>query len=338
MDSRITKSRLNRVLSYDWLKIIALIVAIIFAWSLAFTMGAPRISVGQKFDLFVYDCDFTKSISENEMLSDAKNKNVFSYDVLDYGSRQFTEDYFGTIMTAVTSTGEGDIMVLSNFESDIENNKSKFRSLIDNYYCFYDFEKLVEDAENYCIKNRFVTKNGEKYVLGENAVALYFKSRMAKDPRFKTDEKIQEGIKNEIERVKSVWNNAQLLKDVLKNHPEIFVKYTRYTQTVNAVESDRDKQRYQELLDKETEKYYALDLGKLTGGEKDVTKAFVKTVYEQKEDGSYEIVSSSTDGIVMCAFDYLMMQPDLQFESVAFINYVIKTYSDFMGNPSSLID
>ena len=339
MDSRITKSRLSRVLSYDWLKIIAIIVAIIFVWSLAFAMGAPRISVGQTFDLFVYDSDFTTATNESDMISDAKNKNVFSYDVLDFGSRQFTEDYFNTLMSAITTTGEGDIMVISDFESDIAKNKSKFRSLIDGYgYCFYDLESFVKAAKEYCILNhRFITQKGENYVLNEEIISDYFKNRMAKDPRFKTDEKIQAGIKNEIERIKNVWNNALLLDDLLKNHKEIFVKYKKYSQSLALAETDRDKEYYNGLLEKETEKYYGIDLGKLTDGEKDITSAYVKTVYKQKEDGSYEIVSSSASGIVMCAFDYSNMQPDLQFESISFIIYMVKTYSNFIGSPKELI-
>lgn len=336
MDSRITKSRLARVLSYDWIKMVALVVAIIFVWSLAFTMGAPRISVGQKFDLFVYNCDFTKSTDESEIFSDAKSKNVFSYDVLDFGARTFTEEYFATLMSAITATYEGDIMVLSDFESDKTENKSKFRSLIDGYaYCFYDYNELVKNAEDYCMLNhRFVSKNGENYVLNEEVISDYFKTRMQNDPRFRSEEKIAAGVKNEIERIKNVWNNSQRLKKLLADHPEIFVKYKRYDQALASAESDRDKARYQELVSNEEEKLYAIDLGKLTGGEKDITSAFVKTVYN--EDYS-EIISSSADGIVMCVFDYSKEQPDLQFESISFVNYIIKTYSDFLAEPEGLI-
>ena len=44
MDAKITKKRLNILLSYDWIKIILLAVAAILVWSLIFTMTATRVT------------------------------------------------------------------------------------------------------------------------------------------------------------------------------------------------------------------------------------------------------------------------------------------------------
>lgn len=333
MDNRITKSRLARVLSYDWLKIILIMAAIVFVWALAYTIGAPRISVGQQFDLFVYNCDFTEVTDEGTLLNDAKKSGAFSYDVLEMGSREFTEEYFSTIMSAATSVYEGDVMIMSDFEDDIKNNCSKFRSFTDNYGAIVaDYSVLVKNAKDYCLINEFVVKgkNGE-YSLNKSAIEVYFKNRMKKDARFRTDEKKAEGVKSEIERIKAVWNNALILENIIENHSDVFVTYRRYGQSLAAASSDQEKKTYQEYYDKCSERLCGVNLGKLTGGEKDIKDLYCKTVYSENvsEGGTPEIESYSADGIVMFVFDYTNEQPDLQYETLGFVNYIFKTYSNF---------
>lgn len=54
MDAKITKKRLNILLSYDWIKIILVAVAMIVLWSLVFTMTATRVTNAQNFTIFNY--------------------------------------------------------------------------------------------------------------------------------------------------------------------------------------------------------------------------------------------------------------------------------------------
>ena len=54
MDNRFTKKRITNMLAYDWLKMVIIILAIILFWSLAYTIGAPRISPGQTFTVYYY--------------------------------------------------------------------------------------------------------------------------------------------------------------------------------------------------------------------------------------------------------------------------------------------
>ena len=143
MDNRITKTRLGNLLSYDWLKIIAIIIAIALVWSLAFTTGAPRASVGQTFGLFTYAPDFEKAKDEGTLLSEAKADGAFSYDILDFNVRSMQKDYYATIMTAANSVQEGDIFVTSDFAETQEKNQSPFRSFVDGYgSVVYDLDAL----------------------------------------------------------------------------------------------------------------------------------------------------------------------------------------------------
>ena len=71
MDAKITKLRLSRMLSYDWLKIVGTAVGVIIVWVLIFTMTATRITPAQTFTIANYlgnnamSTEFNKSVSKN---------------------------------------------------------------------------------------------------------------------------------------------------------------------------------------------------------------------------------------------------------------------------------
>ncbi len=325
MDNRITGKRLSNVLSYDWFKIIIIIAAVALVWSLAFTMGAPRATTGQTFGFFVYS-DFQCAKRESDVLQDAKNKGAFSYDVLDFNTRSLTKDYYATVMTASTSVQEGDVFIMSDVLSGEDKNDSVFRSFVDTYGLAYDLNELISDAEKYCLDNYVVVEADGVYTIDEARVRRIFAERMKKDPRFrnKNSQKYKDGEKSEIERFKSVWNNAQKLKQVLEDHPELKVNYKKYTQMVAGLsDDDKTKDDYIALLEKEIERPYALNLGKLTGGKTPITDLYARVL------GSGDEKTVTADGIVLCVFDYESYQPDLQYETIGFINYFIENYSNF---------
>ena len=339
MDARITKSRMSRVLSYDWFKILIMVVAIAFFWSLLFTMGAPRASVGQTFDLFVYG-DFSGK-NEGTVLSEAAENGAFSYDVLKRGSRSFTQEYYNSVLSAVITTYEGDIMITSDFQAAIDKNQSRARSFVDSYgNVVYDIASLVADAKNYCISNGTVVavspdgNESEGYILDEAAVERLFRSRMQKDPRFRTEEKKRAGIKQETARIKKVWNDAINVENLIANHPEALWSYERFDQSVKAETDEKRKAEYEKYKAQSGGvKFYGINLGALTGGEKEITSLYSKATYNEKN----EIVSTSADGIIVLAFNYRSQQPHLQYETLGFINYILKTYSDFVTADNRLI-
>ena len=110
MDNKITKRRLANLLAYDWIKIVVIIAAIVLVWSLAFTTGAPRASTGQVFNVFYYG-DFSYQKSPGVINDEAKKSGAYSYDVLSLDARELYIDYYSTIMSAVSATYEGDIMI-----------------------------------------------------------------------------------------------------------------------------------------------------------------------------------------------------------------------------------
>ena len=90
MDAKITKKRLNILLSYDWIKIILVAVAMIVLWSLVFTMTATRVTNAQNFTIFNYTGTSANS-RFNSYSSTLKEKGVFSY-----GSNKGSKIHQGT--------------------------------------------------------------------------------------------------------------------------------------------------------------------------------------------------------------------------------------------------
>ena len=314
------------MLSYDWLKMVAVVVAIVFVWVLAFTIGAPRATTGQTFGVFYFHGgNFKYSTEAAELSANMKKEGVFSYDVLDFNVREIGENYSEILLTS-TSVQEGDVMITVDHPAKIETFNSPFRMLMDGYgEVFYDYNDLIKDAKEYCLKNKFVYKSGEVYLLDENKIQSYFETRMDGDPRFRDEEsqRYKDGIQSEIERIKMVWNNAIMFEDCLSAHPEIKYSYVRYTQSVEA-DSSADGS---EILSQQTEKLYGINLGKLTGGSSIITTDFYYNIVDENNN----VTDSSADGIVLCVYDFYAYQPHLQFETLGFVNSIISKYSNFLN-------
>ena len=169
------------------------------------------------------------------------------------------------------------------------------------------------------------------YLLNSQAITEYFAQRMKKDPRFKDtkSDKYKQGILDEIARIKSVWNNAVMLEDCLSYHPEIRYNYARYTQLVKS-----DPENYTEDAYHNTKELtYGINLGALTGGAVDVNSEYSKVVLD--ENG--EIASTSANNVIICVFNYSKQQPDLQFETLGFVNFMIARYSNFLNVNAPLV-
>ena len=91
------------MLSYDCHKMVAVVVAIVFVWVLAFTIGAPRATTGQTFGVFYFHGgNFKYSTEAAELSANMKKEGVFSYDVLDFNVREIGESYSEILLTSTT--------------------------------------------------------------------------------------------------------------------------------------------------------------------------------------------------------------------------------------------
>ena len=212
------------MLSYDWLKIVAVCVAVIFAWGLIFTMTATRITPAQTFTVVNYfgNGSMNGVGGESGRAHKAHQANVFSYEVIETSLVDIPSsgDYGYTIMEARMATSEGDVAFVPNivnpdsvYEVSVNGETEKrydtyMQNLLARYgHCLFNLDPNAEDGYFKCMEN-FLNRYYEGgYVdgqLNEETVKQDFLARIKKnkDKRFKTETQIAKGIQDEIARVK----------------------------------------------------------------------------------------------------------------------------------------
>ena len=65
----------------------------------------------------------------------------------------------------------------------------------------------------------------------------------------------------------------------------------------------------------------------------DVNSEYSKVLLD--ENG--EIASTSANNVIICVFNYSKQQPDLQFETLGFVNFMIARYSNFLNINAPLV-
>ena len=80
MDVKVTKKRFFNLVAYDWIKIVALSVAIVFVWILLFTTCATRATDGQQFYFVLYGDVSAKGSEDFAMLKKMKKDNLITED------------------------------------------------------------------------------------------------------------------------------------------------------------------------------------------------------------------------------------------------------------------
>jgi hypothetical protein len=298
MDAKITKKRLNDLLSYDWIKIIALVIAGIVLWSLIFTMTSVRLSAGQQFKFFLY-YDVTTGDNFSDFVQDLKKKDILSFDVLDNSYEQLMEDTSSTILSARFAVNEGDIMFITNSETeaDEENDiaavSSNFKSFVDSYNLAYPIEDLIADAEAYYTK--FYNEQGEFNMI---FLKSHFKERMKGDNRYKTDEQFEKAYIQEMARIDILKNAVIKLKAYILSNPSICVNYKIYEQYTKNNPDDTDY-----IVGEE--KIYGLDLS-----------GIIDT----------DIIKNSAGGnenVTLVVLNWKSKQPDLQYEVIPVIASIL---------------
>ncbi len=298
MDNKITKSRLSNFLAYEWILIILVVVIAMVGWELIYTMTGVRLTVGQTFKVY-YDETVLSSNDQAfyELYKFKTDDSIFSYDVIEVNTEGLTSDY--NVLSVRLSTYEGDIIITDTAKGEEEGAQSRAEYILNNFR-MYDLDSLCEDAEDYL---KSYLKNGEtdalKYEnLDQNKIASKFKERMRKDNRFRGEENTANGIELEKERIKTLCEEVSFFKNFLQNaSSEMFYKHT--------------------LTEELGEKRYGLKADALKNGALNAD-----TYFRNRTDGS-------SKGVVIMTFDFLEHQPDLQFETVSFMNMCIRNFTDF---------
>lgn len=118
MDAKITKKRLGDFLSYEWVKVLAIAVALIMLWSLLFSTTATRLTNDQVFTVINYT-GTTVGTGFDKYLNLPVDGSLFSYEVYEIGAVDTETQggtYAGVLLETRLSTGEGDVMFVADAE------------------------------------------------------------------------------------------------------------------------------------------------------------------------------------------------------------------------------
>ena len=328
MDNKVNKTRLYNLFSYDWLKIIAVIVGIILCWEVFYALGSVKLTTGQYFTYyFDYDVVSGDSDAWTEFVNDDK---FLSYDVLSKNSNRLMR--INDILSIKLTIQEGDIIISQDKPVQPEDNFKNViaMSRVDSGL-IYDLDQLYADAKEYV--SGFI-KEGYSFdtldLLGDDTIDLdkvsdCFTKRLAGDNRFRTPVQWQEGLLLEKGRIINLYKDVKDLGKYLTFDDSYFFTYVRYKQQYelsdpNSSFTEDYKKKYEKELSERGEKRYGIRLDKLEGGagKTDITKFF-------KMSGE-----STAKYTMMMAYNFKKYQPDLQYETVSFMMGVVRATSTLL--------
>lgn len=348
MDNRITKKRLYDLFSYDWLKAILIVLGVIIAWEFIYAVASVKLTSGQEFKVF-FDQN-VYHVETNQILKDIQDKKILSYDVLDYGSENMLADY--NLLSTRIEVGEGDIVFTDNKVNETEGEEKvvvRAKTVIDQNP-IYSYQDLLRDSKTYIIS--YFYKNGvidlskidkadldllelDLSNIDGQKIESVFRERMKKDNRFRKEAQIVEGIKEEKARIEKLVSDINFFNEFMQNaesyfRQEIFMRYTRYEQSLEQATKDTDIEDYSGAIEREKEQgrenaVYGIDMGVLSskGSPKEDASSLVKLNTSSAED------SGTANNVIMMVINLKDKQPHLQYETISFIRYIIETYSTF---------
>lgn len=234
MDVKITKGRFANLIAYDLVKIIISIIAAIMVWVLLFTMCATRATVGEQFDLIVFDGVYYKDNYAEDVILKLKKEKSLSYDVLTANVSKVTAagNYSALYMlTLKASTKEGDVFVFNGKTEQAKDEKGNLKTddngapvlkLNDNAQSIVNSSYLVSFTEYLDAAKQYLDKFVTDGTVDENAVKNYFLDYRIKSAgnyrkTFRTQEQKDKGVKLEIERINTLLDNYTLVSGAIEN-------------------------------------------------------------------------------------------------------------------------
>lgn len=215
------------MLSYDWLKIVGLALALILFWNLIFTMTATRMRPSQQFTVFNHYANNAWQDDFYIELHDTIIGDTFSYEVIEESTSDLATlgEYVLTVSSTRLQTDEGDVMFIPKLADTStayeENGETKYeadylQTFLKNYRPYlYDLDPEKEGGYFYELKtylNGYYTDYKNATTIDKAKIEADFTARAKAngDKRFRTEEQLALGKKQEIERIEKY--RAALLK------------------------------------------------------------------------------------------------------------------------------
>ena len=326
MDAKITKQRLSRMLSYDWLKIVGAIAAAILVWSLVFTMSATRITPAQQFTAINYFGNLgTTSTGFSTALSNAYNNDVFSAEVMEITQVDVggNAEYGATLMETRMATSEGDVVFVPNLVNESikyelngeEVHETYVQNLVRGYsYRLMNLDPEKEDGFFKSMERYLNHYYGGNYKTGELDKATVRKDFLArieknKDKRYKKADQIEQGVKDDEDRI-------QKYRDALVEFYGYLDSGLVTLETTTLVDYDNGGK---ELITG----VYSINLcpnRETMPKLKDVV-AYMETV-ESEEGEKQNLLCADNMNVALCRFEDV--EEGFEYESLLYVNYVIR--------------
>lgn len=327
MDAKITKTRVGHLLSYDWIKILAICAAVVVLWVILFTTIAPRATGGQKFEIYIYPrVALKQSVGDLDSLHE---KNALSYDVLDLTQNSLLDDSVNTVLSAHFGAGQGDVMFISDYEYEDgtdENGDPVMTSDLKQFVSGYGGNCVwLGESEEYPlgassnINAQSYLGNCEKYLskyypdgldgeMDKSAVEADFRVRAKGDNRYKRNSQIEAGLLKEygrIERLREAYNNVMgYLEDGT-------VSITSFEASVQSEKDENGDGKVDENDVVTKTLKFSFDLSNVPGLEKMIT-----TTRSETGEGTKESVN-------MVILNTRLQEEALRYEQVTFLDYLV---------------
>ncbi|MBR2645996.1 MAG: hypothetical protein IKD47_00340 [Clostridia bacterium] len=355
MDAKITKLRLSRMLSYDWIKIAAVAVAGIFAWVLIFTMTATRIKPSQQFGVmnFLGNASFNATYFYDDFEKTMKG-DVFSYEVIESAVCDLaaTPDQAGTLMEARLATNEVDVVFAANVENvdakwevtdeygeTTTKNPTYLEQLVSNRWYqlmnldleseagfFKKMESYVNQFYNEPQDFKAATMEMGAKEPDAQKVERAFRARAKKnkDKRYKKEKDIQKGVANDVQRIKKYYGALVEFYDYLE---EGYVEMTtvvldEHNTGVFGINLCPNEETMGDLKKVAAyNQYYYVDEN---GQEVSVDTSSDSS--DSSEEFSYTLTSKLSAKDMNIAFFRLEVEEGFQYESLLYVNHLVRTY------------
>ena len=331
MDNKITKQRFYNLMSYEWILMIVILLAGIFVFELLYAFFGVEVTTGQNFKYY-YDINVDNSLESGLLDVLLLENKTFSDDVLVVQGEVVNEE--ANILNSRMRVQEGDIIITDVVEE--EGKAVRAKSLIDSgaQVPIYDFEKLLLDGREYLttfLKDEFLSLSyEEKLKLTENKDNLSvdkidssFLLRYKKDNRFRTEEQKKEGIESERKRIFKLVDEINDFSHLIEVGDEkgLFFRHTKYSQRRALATDESAKATFDTWIKEEIDNgkgnaIYGLRVENLKGGKHNPSEFFKVSGRADAKD------------VVILVFDFLSYQRELQFETVCYINSVVRACSD----------
>ena len=298
MDAKITKSRLAHYLSYEWVKIVSIIIAVIVLWTIIFTTAETRLTLAQEYNVYNYEGG-----NAGVRFTDVENyngKNVFSYEVIESNANDVANygEELDAIMQTRTSVNEIDAIFVTDrltgkdgwkYKDDlgVEHDATYLDAFLLSYHTailpFGGEDGLLKKVETY-LNTYFTAGYQDESSLDEQKAETDFRARVKKDKRFKKEKQIVQGVQDEKARLIAYANALETLNAYLADGTVALQEKTVYFPTADgtAIEYKRTAEFSLNLCPDETKTNF-----------KDLVSYFV-----DKEEGKREKTSKNLNLVI----------------------------------------